>query len=128
MATISIINGGPEPKLTSQATETVVKPTVKRGAAPTQNPPKPEQPPAEAPDAVSLDHLRSIIRDVQQTLNTYSVEPLTVAFRMDERAEGYVIEIRNVRGDVVRQFPPEKVLNLRSKLDELSGMVIDEKS
>ena len=31
-------------------------------------------------------------------------------------------------GEVVRQFPPEELLNLRTKIEDLVGMIFDEKA
>jgi uncharacterized FlaG/YvyC family protein len=63
---------------------------------------------------------------VQQALERVDKQPHEVVFRHDEVTNGFVVEIRNPDGSVIRQYPPEKLLNLRRNLDELSGMVIDE--
>ncbi|MCB1183262.1 flagellar protein FlaG [bacterium] len=88
--------------------------------------PEPDPPAPKEPKFPSLDETKRLAAEMQEALSRASREPLTVDFRADERHNGYVLEIRNKEGDLIRQFPPEKVLNLRSKLDELSGVVVDE--
>ena len=66
------------------------------------------------------------IEHVQEALDRVAPEPHKVTFRRDEATNGFVIEVRNPDGTLLRQYPSEKLLNLRRKLVELSGMVIDE--
>jgi uncharacterized FlaG/YvyC family protein len=80
---------------------------------------------AAAP-AIDPDAAREFARQVQQELERMAPARHEIAFRRDEATNSFVIEVRNPDGSVVRQYPPEKLLNLRRKLDELSGMVIDE--
>lgn len=70
--------------------------------------------------------IQELVHDLQKTLNKASKEKYNVGFREDPRAAAFVIEITDKDGNLVKQFPPEKVLNLRGKMDDLSGMVIDE--
>lgn len=72
------------------------------------------------------DAAREFAREVQKELERVAPATHEIAFRRDESTNGFVIEVRNPDGSVVRQYPPEKLLNLRRRLDELSGMVIDE--
>ncbi|MBK7189320.1 MAG: flagellar protein FlaG [bacterium] len=69
---------------------------------------------------------REYVHQVQEALQKLVPEPHSITFRQDEAGNGFVVEVRNPDGSVVRQYPPEKLLNLRRNLDELSGMVIDE--
>ncbi|RLA40184.1 MAG: hypothetical protein DRR06_17840 [Gammaproteobacteria bacterium] len=139
MATISISGGGIETQLTNRATNSIARPTndilTADGASspgpadasnPAQSLPAPENPSANNVQAPTVAELKNMASEIQEALDKSSKEPLNVNFRPDERVAGFVIEIRNGDGELVRQFPLEKVLNMRSKLDELSGMVIDE--
>ncbi len=128
MATISITSGEISSKLTHQAAKLVRRAEPKTVEIPAESSPEPAQTPPEPTKSVSIDDLHNMVAEIQQTLDNTSPIPLRVGFRLDERADGFVIEIKNENGEVIRQFPPEKALNLRSKLDELSGMVIDEMS
>jgi uncharacterized FlaG/YvyC family protein len=74
----------------------------------------------------SLEDLSAMVSRMQEALDRAAREQYEVGFRKDSQANSYVIEIKNREGELVKQFPPEKVLNLQRKMDELSGMVIDE--
>ncbi len=126
MATINISSGGIDTKLIRQAAELTNRRATEKADEPSQREPLATHANEEPAQTISIDDLHNMVVEIQESLDNTSAEPLKVAFRMDERAEGFVIQIRDENGELVRQFPPEKVLNLRSKLDELSGMVIDE--
>ena len=81
--------------------------------------------PAGVP-AFDPEAAREYVHQVQEALQKLVPEPHSITFRQDEAGNGFVVEVRNPDGSVVRQYPPEKLLNLRRNLDELSGMVIDE--
>lgn len=83
---------------------------------------------APAADTPALDPqaAREYIEQVQEVLDRVAPAPHKVTFRRDDTTNGFVIEVRNPDGSMIRQYPPEKLLNLRRKLDEMSGMVIDQ--
>ncbi len=72
------------------------------------------------------EHIREMAAKLQASIDRVSKDPHQVSFHKDDHTDKFVIEIKNADGSVVKQFPPEKVLNLMRKLDDLSGMVIDE--
>ena len=76
--------------------------------------------------AVDSDQVQELAEKLQRSLDQASQDPHEVGFRHDPQTNSYVIEIKNPEGQVIKQFPPEKVLNLQQKLDELSGVVIDQ--
>ena len=137
MASISSISTVVEPRLSApdgkllsrRAEQGSPEQAVAASAAtPRQGPPPPVllgTGPAVGPDP-SIEEMEQIVARMRQAIGQAGSDRLEVAFRQDQRAGGFVIEIRNADGELVRQFPPEKVLNLRGKMDELSGMVIDE--
>ncbi len=127
MATNSITSIGVAPQLTGQATETVSRPTKERSVPEkAQSLPAPEKPSDEDLQIMSQTDLRELVDEMQAAMDKVANEPLNVDLKPDDSPGGFIIEIRTGNGDLVQQFPPEKVLNMRSKLDELSGMVIDE--
>jgi len=91
-----------------------------------QSPPAPEKTPVKEVQAPTEAEMRELTQKVQTAIDKSSKDPLNVGFRPDDRSGGFIIEIRSDSGELVKQFPQEKVLNMRHKLDELSGMVIDE--
>ena len=50
-------------------------------------------------------------------------------FAMDKVAEDIVVKVTDKEsGDLIRQIPSEDVVKLRKKLEELSGLLFDEKA
>jgi len=84
----------------------------------------------DSPSAPGLDDdhaaMTQMVAQMQKAIAGTAAAPHTVAFRQDDSSNDFVIEIRDPHGKLIKQFPPEKVLNLRNKLDELTGMVIDQ--
>ena len=76
-------------------------------------------------EALDPRKLQELVDKLQANIDQVSADPYQVGFRMDDQTDETIIEIKDPDGRVVKQFPPEKVLNLQHKLDELSGMVID---
>ncbi len=86
----------------------------------------PEKPATADQQQLTADDMRTAVAEIQEAIDLSASEPLMVAFRPDDTSLSFIIEIRNTNDELIWQFPSEKVLNLRSKLDELSGMVIDQ--
>ena len=84
------------------------------------------EPAASAVEVLDTAAAQTFAGQIQEALNRMAPAPYQIEFRRDEATNGFVIELRNPDGSLIRQYPPEKLLNLRRKLDELSGMVIDE--
>ncbi len=83
--------------------------------------------PSPAPDPrADREAMVEIVAQMQKSIEGTAAAPHSVAFRQDGDSNDFVIEIRDPHGELIKQFPPEKVLNLRRKLDELTGMVIDQ--
>ncbi len=50
-------------------------------------------------------------------------------FEVDDRSDEIVVKIIDTdSGEVVRQIPPEEILNMRARIDEVIGMMVDEKA
>lgn len=95
--------------------------------APERDLPGSGAPPAarELPD-LDPQQAREYAQHVEEVLQRAIPAPHKITFRRDETTKSFVVEVRNPDGSLVRQYPSEEMLNLRRKLDELSGMVIDE--
>ena len=74
----------------------------------------------------SYEETFAVAEKLQARIDEIASEAHTVSIRTDESTKQYVIEIQDPEGKTLKQFPSEKVLNLHQKLDDLSGMVIDE--
>jgi uncharacterized FlaG/YvyC family protein len=80
--------------------------------------------PGPAPNPVDPARLQAARRDVQALLDQIGMGH-RVGFREDSGTGTMVVEVRDRDGRLIRQFPPQKLLNLQEKLADLSGMVID---
>lgn len=114
MGTIQSIQGGAVPRLNGFGSG---------GLRSTRGPVA--QAPAAEPEDLDPERAQALVRQVQEALDKAAPSSHHVSFRRDEATNSFVIEIRDPDGSTVRQYPPEKLLNLRRNLVELSGMVID---
>ena len=118
MATISKIEGS-HSQLSGQVTQTA-RPQPEMSPQKTERKVHAHQ--QELPDQ---EKIQTVLEQLRATINEHSAETHEVSFRQDPDSSKVIIEIRNPQGELLKQFPPEKVLNLHEKLDELSGIVID---
>ncbi len=81
---------------------------------------------ATSSEVASYEETLAVAEKLQSRIDEIASAPHSVSIRTDEASQQFVIQIQDPDGEVVKQFPSEKVLNLHKKLDDLSGMVIDE--
>jgi len=96
-----------------------------------QQPSKTAPPPAEkTQDKVVAPPTRQQVEEFAEQLQDALADARPadwhVGIREDANSGDIVIEIKDAAGEVVKQFPPEIVLNLHRKLDDLAGVVVDE--
>jgi len=69
-------------------------------------------------EAVDFSELVQKVTEVVQNLGT------KVSFSYDDRSTSPVIKVSDDKtGEIIRQFPREEMLNLMSKLREVSGLI-----
>ncbi len=79
---------------------------------------------AKQPDAKEL---AKAVVEMQQRLDALGNTRLS--FRVNEKPNEVVVQITDGQtGKVVRQFPSDEALNLQAKLQELTGLLFDEKA
>ncbi len=77
-------------------------------------------------ESLSKNELAQYAKDIQTTLDAMGNR---LGFAMDDTAEGIVFRITDRKtGEIVRQIPSEEVIELRKKLDDLVGLLFDEKA
>ncbi len=104
-----------------------LEPGAATPSAPRAAPAPAPSPPASAP-TLDREAVQRAAEDLQQTIDQYAKEPRDVALRYDEPHKLFVIEIRERdSGELILEYPPEKILNVRDRLDELIGAMIDRK-
>ena len=79
---------------------------------------------AKPPDAKEL---AKAVEEMQQRLDALGNTRLS--FRVNEKPNEVVVQITDGQsGKVVKQIPSEDALNLQAKLQELTGLLLDEKA
>lgn len=96
----------------------LLRPAVDRTGSP--------QPAAGPAPAQRQQAYREMAAAIAAALAAALPEPVTVSFRWVAEHELFVLEVRNAgSGELVKQYPPEKILNLRRCLDDLLGVMVD---
>ncbi len=118
MTAIHNIDGirGPVPPPTGDIAHTQAQDRAPEDSNPTR--------PTTAGATASSGELQDLAAELETKLDLLG-QGHTVALRWDEERNGPIVQVLNKDGEVLNQFPPEKILNLRRVLDELSGMVIN---
>jgi uncharacterized FlaG/YvyC family protein len=76
------------------------------------------------------EQLKQLVEELNQILRRagHSRRQVSLALKGEEQ-ERYVVEVRDKDTDrVIMQFPPEAMLDFSAKMQDIVGMVIDEKS
>ncbi|MFQ6758770.1 flagellar protein FlaG [Desulfovibrionaceae bacterium CB1MN] len=74
----------------------------------------------------SRAELEDALNEVQARMDQMGTN---LQFAMDKVAEDIVVKVTDKEsGDLIRQIPSEDVVKLRKKLEELSGLLFDEKA
>ena len=77
--------------------------------------------PATPPAA---DDLRAAAARLKQVVEVASGRQLR--FDIDDESDAFLVKIKDeANGEVIKQIPSEEVLDLRRRLDELVGMLVD---
>ncbi len=138
MTSISSISGIPDAPLKDSVEQTtdIIPETSKQISLREERQivPPPSREPAKASSSekptpaltTTYEETVEVAEKLQNRINEVASAPHKVSIQQDESTEQFVIQIQDPNGEVVKQFPSEKVLNLHQKLDDLSGMVIDE--
>ena len=77
---------------------------------------------------LSEEEISQAVDDIHERLNAMG-SSLKFGLHVDEKSESIVIQLKDPSsGEMVRQFPPEELLELQSKLDDLVGLLYDAKA
>ncbi len=117
----------PAPADTTPQRSTHGTPVAEHNQATPTNTPVPTAPAQEtAAPPLDTETLKEAAQDLQDALAKSRPEEWHVAIHEDETTGTIVIEIKDADGEVIKQFPPENLLNLQRKMADLAGVVIDE--
>jgi flagellar protein FlaG len=80
----------------------------------------------QAKSRLSRADLQDALNEVQERMDQMGTN---LQFSMDKVAEEIVVKVTDKEnGELIRQIPSEDVIKLRKKLEELSGLLFDEKA
>ncbi|MGQ9485453.1 MAG: flagellar protein FlaG [Desulfosoma sp.] len=88
-----------------------------------------KRPEEEAPDSgmdlVNRKDVQNVVEDVQQYLLQHSIR---LSFEIHDKTGDLVVRVLDKdTGEIIRQIPPEEMLKLREKLEELTGVLLNGK-
>jgi flagellar protein FlaG len=73
-----------------------------------------------------LGNTQKLVKEIQSYLNNLNIQ---LSFSIREKTGDMVVRVLDREsGDVIRQLPPEDLLDLRDKLSELRGALFDKKA
>jgi len=74
---------------------------------------------------VSEREVRDVVEDVQQYLLEHNIR---LSFSLHDKTGDLVVRVLDKdTGEVIRQIPPEEMLKLREKLEQLTGVLLNGK-
>ncbi|OIQ02531.1 MAG: hypothetical protein AUK55_00645 [Syntrophobacteraceae bacterium CG2_30_61_12] len=69
---------------------------------------------------------QTLVDEVQSYLDNLNIQ---LHFQLDDRTGESVVQVLDPdSGDVIRQIPPEELLEIRGKLEELRGILFDRRA
>ena len=120
MSAITALHGSPHSPAPTEA-EVASRPADPAETGPDARAPAP-------PPKIDRQTAERARDELQQAINAYGKAPRDIAMRYEESQDVYVIEVREQEsGDLILQYPPEKILNVRARMDELIGAMFDRK-
>ena len=79
--------------------------------------------PTKGPD---LSRMKEMVADVQENLSM--IHDVDLQFSVHEASGKIMVTVMEASsGEVIREIPPSAVLNLAAKLDEMVGVIFDQK-
>jgi flagellar protein FlaG len=74
---------------------------------------------------VTEKEVRNVVEDVQQYLLEHNIR---LSFSLHDKTGDLVVRVLDKdTGEVIRQIPPEEMLKLREKLEQLTGVLLNGK-
>lgn len=80
----------------------------------------------EKAQSMSRAEVQAVVEEVQARMDQMGTN---LQFAMDKEAKDLVVKVTDKKsGELIRQIPSEDVLRLRKKLEEVTGLLFDEKA
>ncbi|KKO54968.1 flagellar protein FlaG [Paenibacillus sp. DMB20] len=72
--------------------------------------------------------MEEAIEQLQKAIDAIQGPQKTLEFSIHEKTNAVMIKVLNKEtGDLIREVPPEKILDLAAKMMEITGVIIDKK-
>ncbi|SMF67232.1 flagellar protein FlaG [Paenibacillus uliginis N3/975] len=72
--------------------------------------------------------LEDTVQQLQKAIDAIQGPPRTLEFSIHEKTNAIMIKVMNKEtGDLIREVPPEKILDLAAKMMEITGIIVDKK-
>lgn len=66
--------------------------------------------------------------DKEKEINNFELVDMHFRFKIHKETNDIIVQIVDTQtGEVIREFPPEKILNMISEFLKMSGLIIDKK-
>lgn len=80
----------------------------------------------EAVSAPDSSRVKDVAVEVEKKVNmTHNVD---LKFIVHEASDTVMVEVKNGdTGEVIREIPPREILNLSARLEEMAGLIFDQK-
>ncbi len=73
-------------------------------------------------------HVEELEQAVRQANETVELFNLGIRFKLHDSSERFIVQIVNrVDNTVIKEIPPERLLNLVGQIQEMIGLLLDEK-
>ena len=80
----------------------------------------------KAKKAPDLSHLSEEVANVQKNLRM--IHDVDLQFKVHEPTGEVIVTVRDEStGEVIREIPPQEILNLAARLDAMVGLIFDQK-
>lgn len=77
-------------------------------------------------DAIAKEAIEQQSETLNQVVQLFNHK---LKFEVDERSDNVIVKIVDSQsGETIRQIPPEDMLNMKARLNEVLGMMFDEKA
>jgi flagellar protein FlaG len=110
----------------SRVSERVSQPLVSSFEPSQDRPPDKDVKPAESVSSnkVSIEDVRGEVEKLNQAVKNYNPK---LNFDVDNETNQVVVKVVDGETDkIIRQIPPEEIVNLSQRMDELRGMLFDD--
>jgi len=108
------------PHATAQANSEAVK---------TVSPERGRAPDKEAEKVSQRDLTEQVQQSVKEMNAQLDLANHAIRFSIDEKSQDLVVKVVDTQTDkIIRQIPAEEMLRLRERMNELSGMIVEEKA